>query len=158
MNWFGVTGTFELHLPLQCDEVTSVPTESESVRDPEDEPCLKWFKHLSTIISEKLKDRTTSRGTTPESSPLQRQLESYIGETFNLREEEDVLDFWLEHKQTYPDLADVAFDILTIPASSTPVERVFSTAGHVCMGKRNRLSGTKLEREVLLKKNKSFLC
>ena len=144
---------------LQCAEVTSVPTitESEPIREPEDEPCFKRFKHLSSIISEKLRDRTASRGTTPDSSPFQRELEGYIGETFNLNEEADALDFWVEHEQTYPDLADMAFDILTIPASSTPVERVFSTAGHVSMGKRNRLSGAKLEREVLIKKNKSFL-
>lgn len=52
---------------------------------------------------------------------------------------------------------DVAFDILTISASSAPIERVFSTAGHVLSGKRNRISGQNHEGEVLIKKNKSFL-
>ena len=35
--------------------------------------------------------------------------------------------------------------------------RVCSTAGQVTAGKRNRLSDKQLEREVLSKKNKSFL-
>ena len=74
-----------------------------------------------------------------------------------LKEDADILDFWVQHEQIYPDIANIAFDVLTIPASSAPVERVFSTAGHVSAGKRNRLSGVKLEREVLIKKNKSFL-
>ena len=73
------------------------------------------------------------------------------------KEDADILDFWVDHEQIYPSLADVAFDILTIPASSAPVERVFSTAGTVSAGKQNRLSGAKLEREVLIKKNKTFL-
>lgn len=54
-------------------------------------------------------------------------------------------------------MSDVAFDILTISASSAPIEREFSTAGHVSAGKRNRISGQNFEREVLIKKNKSFL-
>ena len=80
----------------------------------------------------------------------------YLSEASTLPEDADVLDFWVQHKQVYPDMADVAFDILTIPASSAPIKRVFSTAGNVSAGKRNRLSGAKLEREVLIK-NKSFL-
>ena len=54
-----------------------------------------------------------------------------------------------------PILLYIAFDVLTILASSAPVERVFSTVGHVSAGKRNQIGGVKLEREVLI--NKSFL-
>ena len=96
-------------------------------------------------------------GTTPDDSLQKQQLEKYLSEVTPLKEDADILDFWVQHEQIYPDIANIAFDVLTIPASSAPVERVFSTAGHVSAGKRNRISGVKLEREVLIKKNKSFL-
>ena len=43
-----------------------------------------------------------------------------------------------------------------IPATSAPVERVFSTAGESTAGKRNRLSDRYLEREVLIRKKQAF--
>ena len=65
--------------------------------------------------------------------------------------------FWIENQEKYPAIASVAFDILTIPGSSAAVERVFSTAGHATMGKRNRLADQNLEREVIIRKNKKYL-
>jgi len=37
------------------------------------------------------------------------------------------------------------------------VERVFSTAGIITSGRRNRLGDKHLEREVLIKRNKTYL-
>ena len=37
----------------------------EATREPEDEPCFKRFKHLSSVVSEKLKEHA-SRGPTPD--------------------------------------------------------------------------------------------
>ena len=68
----------------------------------------------------------------------------------------DPIEYWLNQQVTYPLLISVAIDILSIPRSSAPVERVFSTAGDSTIGKRNRLSDHNLEQEVLLKKNKHF--
>ena len=84
-------------------------------------------------------------------------MEKYLSEVTPLKEDADILDFWVQDEQIYPNIANIGFDVLTIPASSVPVERVFSTAGHISAGKRNWLSGVKLEREVLIKKTKSFL-
>ena len=69
----------------------------------------------------------------------------------------DAIDFWIQNQDKYPDLAPIALDLLVIPATSTTIKRVFSTAGLVTLGKRNRLSAKWLEREVMIKKNKSFL-
>ena len=69
----------------------------------------------------------------------------------------DALNFWVQSREKYPDLSPIALDRLLIPATSTPIERVFSTAGLVTVGKRNRLNAKRLEREVLIKKNKAFL-
>ena len=67
---------------------------------------------------------------------------------------DDPLDFWIESEKHYPKLAPFAMDFLCIPASTTPVERVFSTAGYACSGRRNRLIDANLEREVMFSKNK----
>ena len=61
------------------------------------------------------------------------------------------MQFLIDAKE-YPVLSSMALDILTIPASSTPVERVFSVAGESTSGKRNRLADQNLEREILVRK------
>ena len=53
-----------------------------------------------------------------------------------------------------PLLAPLALDVLAVPASSAPVERVFSTAGIASGGKCNSLSGVHLEQRVMWRKNK----
>ena len=75
----------------------------------------------------------------------------------SLPERVDPLTFWIEQENMYPLLAILAMEVLTIPASSTPVERVFSTAGELSGGKRNRLFNKYLEREVLLRNNKAYI-
>ena len=72
-------------------------------------------------------------------------------------EQLDAIDFWIQNHDKYPDLAPIALDLLVIPATSSPIERVFSTAGLVTSGKRNQLSAKRLEREVMIKKNKGYL-
>ena len=122
-----------LFLHMQCEnEESAVTPVSGPVPEvePEDEPCFKRFKHLSTIVSEKLKQlQQISRGTTPENSPQKQQMEKYLNEVIPFKEDADILDFWVDHEQSYPSLADVAFDVLTIPASSAPDERVFPQLG-----------------------------
>ena len=59
----------------------------------------------------------------------------------------------LDRKQEQ--LPSLAIDILVIPSSSAPIERVLSTAGNATVGKCN-LAVKNLEREVLLHKNKDY--
>lgn len=68
-----------------------------------------------------------------------------------------VEDFWKRKKDIYPKLFVVALDIFASPATSAPVERVFSQASHATSGRRGRLEHFALEREVLMRCNKHFL-
>ena len=77
--------------------------------------------------------------------------------TDSLADNTDPIEYWLNQQVTCPLLSSVAIDILSIPGSSAPVERVFSTADDSTIGKQNRLSDHNLEWEVLLKRNKHFL-
>ena len=56
----------------------------------------------------------------------------------------------------YPKLALVAIDWLSIPASTTPVEHVFSTAGYAYSGQRSRHTDANLEREVMFSKKEIY--
>ena len=69
----------------------------------------------------------------------------------------DPLDYWIELQLRYPLLSKVAVDVVVVPVLSAPIERVFSTAGETCIGRRNRLADANLEREVMLKQNKHYL-
>ena len=63
----------------------------------------------------------------------------------------DALEYWVKLKERFPILSKVACDVLVVPASLGPIERCFSIAGYLCIGRRNRLSDSKLETEVLAK-------
>ena len=69
----------------------------------------------------------------------------------------DALDFWVKSESLFPILSKLACDVLVVPASLAPVERIFSIVGNACIGKGNRLIGNNLEREVLIKNNKDYL-
>ena len=51
----------------------------------------------------------------------------------------DPLDFWKTHRGSYPILSKLARQYLGIPATSVPVERLFSQAGELISAKRNSL-------------------
>ena len=122
------------------DDVITVATTS-------DEPPCKRFRLLSQFLTEKQEE---------EAPNTNDDIQEYFDSKRQLPEKADPLNFWIENEQIYPRLAPLAQDILVIPASSTPIERVFSKAGYATSGRRNRLSGQNLEREVLLKTNKQY--
>jgi hypothetical protein len=51
----------------------------------------------------------------------------------------NVLEWWKGHKSNYPTLAKMAQNYLSISATSTPVERLFSESGNLITPERNRL-------------------
>ena len=95
----------------------------------EAEPRFKKFKYLSSVVSDKLKQQATSRASTPRHSIQEEQLDAYIGDHMVFDEKLDAIDFWIQNQDKYPDLAPIALDLLVIPATSTPIERVFSRLG-----------------------------
>jgi hypothetical protein len=69
----------------------------------------------------------------------------------------DIAKFWTERQAAYPVLFQLARIYLSIPATSVPAERVFSTAGNTITKKRNRLSPSTAELIIFLHENKAFL-
>ncbi|WAQ95606.1 ZBED1-like protein [Mya arenaria] len=63
------------------------------------------------------------------------------------------LTWWKDNESKYPRVAVVAKQILCIPATSVPSERVFSTAGILVSKLRNRLSPSLVDNIIFLNKN-----
>ena len=118
------------------------------------QPPLKRFKHLTAIVKEKRKEEKRKEKAEP--APEALDVENYFKTSYPTATMDSV-KFWVERESTFPILAPFAIDLLIVPASSAPVERAFSTAGVITSGRRNRLAGHNLEREIFIKRNKKYL-
>jgi len=76
----------------------------------------------------------------------------YLAEP-QINHNDDSCLWWKSRELTYPFLSVLAKNILCIPASSAPSERVFSTAGSILIPKRNRMTPFHLSALVYLNKN-----
>ena len=87
-------------------------------------------------------------------SPLEKEFQDY--ERFTVSNKHvNILLWWKDHEDVLPLLAKVAKKVLTIPATSSKSERVFSTGGNFVTKKRNRLAANKVEDLIVIKENKS---
>ena len=67
---------------------------------------------------------------------------------------DDPLDYWAENEAKYETILPLcAQDILCIPATSTPSERLFSASGLLASGVMSNISPVNLEKRVLIKVN-----
>ena len=67
------------------------------------------------------------------------------------------LVFWKQNNSQFPILAHVAECILAIPASSAPVERLFSIAGKIFRPDRCRISDENFHKLVFIRSNNSII-
>ena len=68
---------------------------------------------------------------------------------------EDPIEWWKENSISFKILSLVARDLIFIPATSTPSERIFSKAGHIVSKKRSSLSSKSLDSLIFLAENKN---
>ena len=85
-------------------------------------------------------------------NPFLEEVDCYERTETQIEMDEDPRKFWFDEVAAakFVLLPKFALDILAIPASSAPVERVFSVAG----GKRNSVKGAHLEQRVMWRKNR----
>ncbi|PPR01987.1 hypothetical protein CVT24_011114 [Panaeolus cyanescens] len=62
---------------------------------------------------------------------------------------EEPLIWWKDNAAAFPILAKMARDFLAIPATSTPVERVFSKSRHICSDLRSSLKAETISMALL---------
>lgn len=75
------------------------------------------------------------------------EYERYCSKMVEWPENDDPITWWLQEKQRleYPTLHKMAINILSIPAMSADVERLFSSAGLTLSNRRNRMGTDMLE-------------
>jgi len=88
-------------------------------------------------------------------SSVKAELIRYIQVCSDEEEEADCLGFWKRNAKVFPRLYLVAMRVLSVPATSTPVERVFSHGGLIMRPHRARLSARTLSSLIFLKCNRS---
>ena len=65
----------------------------------------------------------------------------------------DTRELWLKYEKEWPELAAYAKSLLTVPASTAAVERIFSVGGAILKPSRRRLSDKVFEMLMFLKCN-----
>ncbi len=71
-------------------------------------------------------------------------------------EEVDPIEFWRCNADEFGALAELAKCILPVPATSAPVERVFSQAGIATCNLKNRTGPSLLKKKLMLQMNDHF--
>ena len=94
------------------------------------------------------------KATSKRSTSVRWQLLKYLEITNN---NENIFEFWETMENQLPALYKLAMQVLFVPASSAPVERIFSTGGLIMRPHRSRLSSVNLEMLVALKCNHNFI-
>ncbi len=67
------------------------------------------------------------------------------------KKEAEPLEFWKNHSDKFPFLSQYARSILSIPATTTNVEREFSSAGFILNERRTNLQSNKLDEMLLIR-------
>ena len=126
------------------DSATVTAHTNEGTTD-EPPPSKKRRGFFSTLIETAENPVSSTTGT-----------ESYIDDYLTspcMTEDTDPLSFWKLNENKYPALAKLAPIFLCIPASSAPVERLFSIAGKVFHPERCRLTDNTFQQLMFLRCN-----
>ena len=70
-----------------------------------------------------------------------------------MNKDDDVFQYWLHRRESFPILYSIAKDILINPATNTTAESLFSASGAAVTEVRTRLSADKVNKLTFLKKN-----
>ena len=112
-------------------------------------PKAKRLKILSYVEQTNVVSNNLS-----DDKSIKKQFDNYL-EFIKLHPNEtrDTGKFWLNHEKIWPELAAYTKSLLTVPASSAAVERVFSVGGSILRPSRRRLSDHLFEMLMFLKCN-----
>lgn len=138
--------TFSDLVLAEARKVTTL-AESSSGEDDKDEPPAKTPR-LFTGYRKK-----SNKKDDPVSS-VKAELIRYM-QVSSDEEEADCLGFWKRHAKVFPRLYLATMRVLAVPATSAPVERVFSHGGLIMRPHRAWLSARTLSCLIFLKCNHS---
>lgn len=116
--------------------------------------------HVSNVFvkaAERRQRRAAALAPTAGSLSIDTELHEYWNLVIAMQCASDPFQFWLRHEKTFKNLFLLAVDILSVPATSAPIERAFSVAGAALGLRRSSLSDQALFQEVFYKMNAFLL-
>lgn len=104
------------------------------------------------------KERANAEQLSNPAAELKRKVEEEVDEYMKVNEIEkgDPLAWWREHRESFPKIAELARELLAVPASSAGAERVFKALSLVLSRKRRRLRDHRAEDLVFVHENREF--
>ncbi len=88
---------------------------------------------------------------------IKTEFDKYIEDERKIDKDMNVLIYWNNIQSLYPTLAKIAQRILSIPATNTSVERLFSDSGNTITNRRTRLQTSKVNQLLFIRRNLSTL-
>ena len=123
---------------------------STDLDETEEPPATKKSK-LARILKRSSKDSDDPQVIIPRDK-VRKELQYYI-DTPCLDVEEDPLQWWASESSKYPCLSQLAMKYLSVCATSSPSERVFSVSGKIVTSLRSTLKPDKVDKLVFLSQN-----
>ncbi|XP_038061666.1 uncharacterized protein LOC119732280 [Patiria miniata] len=108
------------------------------------------------LLAKYSRHRHRSGGPSQEDT-TRRQLVKYLQVVSESQSILSALQFWQDMAKKLPTLYKLACKVLSVPASSAPVERIFSRGGIIMRPHRARLSAEMLSMLMFLKCNEDIL-
>lgn len=119
----------------------------------EEPPPKKVAVNINKELSEFFDTETTASDVLD--GNLKQEFTSYINSSIDPEPTISVLEFWKTNEKKFPRISKYAKQILCIPATSTPSERLFSIAGQTLNKRRSALKPEKLDKLLFIKYNYS---
>ena len=127
-------------LYVELKENLRIPDDIEDRRNTEDNDEDDFFRDLE---GDYMQTNTEEQ---------EDEVTRYV-KTKDIRVKDDPLIWWLNNRDNFPTLTQLARKYLSIPATSVPSERLFSDAGHHISAKRTRLAPDLVNKLLFLKRN-----
>lgn len=139
---FKVQSTIQtMALTVKREDKQSNEQGNESTTNIEDHPTTQAQRSSSNVLGSSSDSNSSDEDDDDEkiNQEVQREVLQYFGE-HPLSKKEDPLSWWRANAARYPNLAKLAKSFLSIPATSTPSERLFSAAGNIATKRRASLT------------------
>lgn len=136
-------------LKSALEKITPQPPITAAITEVEgsSEPPVKRRKGLFNFMNESSSSSSQSQPNT-NSDKIDDYFEAVVAEMTM-----DPADFWQDNEDKYPLLSRLAKDVLGVPCSSAPVERLFSSKGKVFTPESCQLSDAKYEQLMFIRCN-----
>lgn len=144
---------------FSCGGSEPQPKRAKTDTQPTDKQSCQSSSTLWSLFDEMLADNEDcSEGEGQCRNTAEIMVDMYLKEPVLARSERiHPLTYWLGKKTLWRCLVDLACKYLSIPPSSVPSERIFSSAADIVSQERNRILPVKAEMLLFLKKNLSVV-